>query len=122
MLTVLRLRNPGGGKYNFFLHHLMYQAVLITGFCKRDNKMVPSEMNREMANQRTRPHLDRGPQAPSLTHFPKEAKVLFRAFKSPQQVVFPFLLGSKKMNKLRLFCAEVSHTEISVHLSEKKII
>lgn len=35
-----------------FLHHLMYQAVLITGFFSVTIKMVPSEMNREMANQR----------------------------------------------------------------------
>lgn len=34
----------------------------------------------------------------------------------------PFLLGSKKISKLRVLCAEVSYTKISVHFSKKEKI
>lgn len=85
MSIVLRLRNPGGGKYNFFASSLIDRAVSITRSCKRDNKTVPSEMNREMANQRTiarPPSEGESPHSPSSTQSPKEAKFSFRGFKS----------------------------------------
>lgn len=37
----------------FLASSLLYQAVPITGCCKRDNKMVASERNREMTIRRT---------------------------------------------------------------------
>lgn len=47
------------GNKIFLLSSFIYGAVPITGFCKCDNKMVPSEMNREMAYRG--PDLDTGP-------------------------------------------------------------
>lgn len=63
-----------GDKICFFGSSLIYQAVPIIRFYKRDNKMVPSEMNREMANHR--PNSDTGP------HLAEKAKFPFIGFKS----------------------------------------
>lgn len=73
----------------FFASSLIYQAAPIIRFCKHDNRMVPSEMNREMTIQRvTGLAWIPAPGTPSSTHFLKEGKFPFTGSNPPIDEVF----------------------------------
>lgn len=79
-----------------FSHHLMYQAVLLTGFFKRGNKMAPSEMNRETANQRAAGLTWIEAPRPLLNTVSQESQILFQSLQVPSMRSFSFSFGWQK--------------------------